>query len=202
VHIERERRFRLSESDYRRLLGTLTWGPPSSVIDVTLGRHGATSMETDGWVVRLRSDAGRARLQFKGRLAGTDGFLEADVGVDSLPDAAEILSLLGLKIDLVIARIRRQATVAGVRLALDDVTCLGPFLEVEALGETIPDLPSHLVDHVDATAECRSYGDLILERLRTSTDWATVYNRESKRCLAGLQLVTSGMVEDPWLMDP
>ncbi|MGH3907736.1 MAG: CYTH domain-containing protein [Pseudonocardiaceae bacterium] len=188
MQIERERRFRLTSDTYLRLLSLADWSPPNVVTDVTMGHNGQQSMETDGWVVRLRTEGGRSSIQFKGRLATDQEHLEAAVGIDSVADAAELLSLMGLRLGLVINRTRRYADLNGAHLALDDVSGLGHFLEVELDDDEDCGIFAFLARHIDVAAECGTYGDLILDRQRTDSTWADRYRQKTEQVLASLQL--------------
>lgn len=188
MEIEHERRFRLTSETYLKMQSLADWSPPAVVTDVTMGLHGRLSMATDGWIVRLRTTNGRSIMQYKGRLDTDRRHLEAAVGVDSLENAAELLSLLGLRLGLVINRTRRYAQLNGAQLALDDVSCLGQFLEVEVQEAQDRDIVDFLAEHIDMSAECGTYGDQILDRQHADSTWDHRYREESRRILENLRL--------------
>ncbi|MGH8602081.1 MAG: CYTH domain-containing protein [Gammaproteobacteria bacterium] len=188
MQIEHERRFQLTSEAYLALLTLLDWSSPSVVTDVMMGRSGQLSMATDGWVIRLRKTDGRGAMQFKGRLKRDNEHLEVGVGIDSMENAAKLLSFIGLRLGLVITRTRRCAEVNGAQLALDDVSCLGQFLEVEVSDDQDYDVFTFLSRYVDLATECETYGDLILDKQRTDAKWAERYREESKQLLIGLRL--------------
>ncbi|HKS45315.1 MAG TPA: CYTH domain-containing protein [Amycolatopsis sp.] len=181
----------MSDDVYRRILTAFGWSHPVEQRDVMLGPDGPASMTTVGWVVRLRIEEGDCRMQYKGKLSNEAEHLEAEVGVDSVHGAAELLSLMGLRLGLVIKRARRSVDVAGARLALDDVTTLGRFLEIEAIGGQDLDPTADLVQQFGLSEECGPYGDLILKGIEVSGEWAKRYAREKAEVLAdlGLELV-------------
>jgi hypothetical protein len=52
--MELEYRFELAEAEFKELAQGTDW-EVSSVTDLTMGLSGATSMQTDHWIVRLRT---------------------------------------------------------------------------------------------------------------------------------------------------
>jgi hypothetical protein len=63
--MEFELRYRLDEEETAALEERLSWSPAVRVCDLTLGPSGATSMQTDGWVVRLRQSGAKTRMEYK-----------------------------------------------------------------------------------------------------------------------------------------
>ncbi|NBH09705.1 CYTH domain-containing protein [Amycolatopsis sp. SID8362] len=196
MYVEREWRFRLSEDKYRRLAREFEWSPPVRVVDVTLGLDGPVSMKTRGWVARLRWVEGVCALQYKGLTAGENEYLEAEVGVETVRGAAEVLSLMGLRLGLVIDRTRRTARVRDAVLTLDDVAGLGMFLEVELSGRAADQELSALVAEFGLGESCPAYGDQILAGVGSSPAWADSYVRAKAAVLTELGLERVLAVED------
>lgn len=188
AEIERERRFRLDQPSYEDIIQRLPWTVPELVTDVTMGPHGSSSMSVTGWVVRLRTGSGYVRMQLKKRQQVAHEYLEVDLGVDSISRAAEILMLMGMQLGLVISRTRRQVSVPGALLMLDDINLLGYFIEIEETGSGEPSLPAFLHAYLTRDNECGAYGDLIISQLQTDSSWAEAYRREAANILNNIGL--------------
>ncbi|GAB3967437.1 class IV adenylate cyclase [Plantactinospora veratri] len=177
--MELEFRFRLSGDEFARCVEKFDWSPPMRVCDLTLGPSGATSMQTHGWVIRLRQTPGRTRMEYKAptnpdwsawKEIGTD---VADFGV-----TAEILRLAGLQVGLLLDRVRRVATDGPVTLSLDDVKGLGQFVEIEVEADGPDDRDAHReLERVRADLgllgrdTARPYGEILLNRLESEPDF-------------------------------
>jgi CYTH domain len=188
AEIERERRFRLDQAAYENIVRRLPWSAPEVVTDVTMGPHGSLSMSIDGWVVRLRAGSGYARMQLKKRQHVAHEYLEVDLEVDSISRAAEMLMLMGMQPGLVISRTRRQASVPGALLTLDDINLLGYFIEIEETDSDKPALPAFLHAHLTRDNERGAYGDLIISRMQTDSAWAEAYRKEAAELLKSMGL--------------
>ncbi|MEU7788004.1 CYTH domain-containing protein [Amycolatopsis sp. NPDC049159] len=196
MYVEREWRFRLTEDRYRRLKCEFDWSPPVRVIDVTLGLDGPVSMKTQGWVARLRWVDGVSALQYKGATAAENAYLEAEVGVETVRGAAEVLSLMGLRLGLVIDRTRRSVRVRDALLTLDDVAGLGTFVEVELCGGAADHELSVLAAELGLAESCPAYGDQILHSVESSPEWAERYARAKVEVISELGLERVLAVED------
>jgi predicted adenylyl cyclase CyaB len=129
---EFELRFALSAEEYGRIQFELPWGPRTRVVDLTLGLSGATSMQTHGWVVRLRRYDAKVRLEFKGcRGPDWSSWTEHGTEVSDFSSAVNILTSIGLQPGLLLDRVRMSAIQDGVTYSLDDVRGLGSFIEIE-----------------------------------------------------------------------
>lgn len=129
--LEVEHRYRLKPGLLETVADRLPFSQPMPVVDLTFGPHGAESMVKDGWVLRIRRLSKTVILELKGPTAAPDSWEEIAVPVGDLRATALILSRIGLKPGLAIARMRREATWHGARLMLDQVRWLGDFLEIE-----------------------------------------------------------------------
>lgn len=188
-HVEVERRYRLSDEEWRRLLQRYDWSAMKRVCDLTLGPSGATSMQTDGWIVRLRDTGGEVRLEYKApRDSDWSSWIEYGTSVGSFREALKIMTAIGLKPGLFLDRTRRMARVEGAALSLDDVVGLGRFIEieVEAVGPDDSGILSKSGARLGALAGIerlrrslglaertheRPYGELLLDRIRSDAQF-------------------------------
>lgn len=170
--IENEQRFRISDQEEKEILKRFAgWSEPSTVVDITFGRSGPSSMVTDGWVVRLRQKKDEKKMEYKAVLNRESTLWEElSVRVDDLKVTARILRKLGLKAGLVLDRIRRECDFGKYKITLDDFALMGKFVEIE-----LTDDRSDLSDVFDllgiSTREKeKPYGDIMLEMLKTQPE--------------------------------
>lgn len=170
--LENEKRYRISAEERDRLLmlTKLTWSNPGRVTDLTFGLSGATSMQTHGWVIRVRMKEKRTSIQYKAP-ANDDwtAWEEISTDVDNLASSIKILQKIGLTPGLVIDRERREAFFNGFKLTLDRLFLLGDFLEIEQSNENIikESTFNGIAESlgVDCSEEARPYGELMLNIL-------------------------------------
>ncbi|MET9270540.1 CYTH domain-containing protein [Kribbella sp. NPDC003557] len=184
--MELELRFEISAELYHRLEQERDWSPAEQVCDLTLGPTGATSMQTDGFVVRLRRTAGNVRMEYKKpQNADWSAWTEYGTEVGSFSETVKILKALGLQAGLVLDRTRRTARHGHLTLSLDDVRGLGRFLEIEAEVDRAEDESAAaeiaherellgLQNHPSA----RPYGELLLMRLETEPGFREKHERQ------------------------
>jgi predicted adenylyl cyclase CyaB len=129
--MELEYRFELAEAEFKELAQRMDW-EVSSVTDLTMGPSGATSMQTDHWIVRLRNSDDRVRMEYKAP-ANSDwsAWVEYGIEIDDLCEAVRLLRAIGLRPGLLIDRVRRTTRNGVVTCSLDDVAGLGYFIELE-----------------------------------------------------------------------
>ncbi|HUY52899.1 MAG TPA: CYTH domain-containing protein [Streptosporangiaceae bacterium] len=200
MNTEHEIRFHLSHHMFNRLASHLDWDEAEEIIDIMMGPHGIESMSSNSWVIRLRMASQTVRMQFKKRLPDPHEHLEIDVGIDSLPSAIEMLHQMGLKLGLIIARTRRKTSIDETIVALDDIPCLGHFVEIEGKVPGEFHVPTALTEYLASHDECKTYGDLIIERLRNEPAWADGYRTASMSAINHLQLGLSfNLMEAGWL---
>ncbi|MFI7430582.1 CYTH domain-containing protein [Micromonospora sp. NPDC049836] len=155
------------------------WSPPMRVCDLTLGPSGATSMQTHGWVIRLRQTPGRTRLEYKAPTnSDWSAWMEIGTDVADFSATAEILRLAGLQVGLLLDRVRRTATDGSVTLSLDDVKGLGQFVEIEVEADGPDDRVAHgELERIRGELgllgreAARPYGELLLNRLESEPDF-------------------------------
>ncbi|MEV2221691.1 CYTH domain-containing protein [Nocardia vinacea] len=173
--IERERRFRISTDAKKKIAESFLLSAPTRVVDITFGVDGRRSMETAGWIVRVRSEGQTARMEYKRRI-DDDTWEEVGITVDSANAAASLLQKAGLTAGLMISRYRFRIEQDFGILVIDDVDDLGLFMEIELASDI--DFPTvieilkakdiHLGEAVPA------YGDQILQRLSESEEYSTL----------------------------
>jgi len=172
--VEIELRFELSREEFDSFRQEWDWSAPTRVCDLTLGPSGATSMQIDGWVVRVRQQGAQARLEYKApRDPAWSAWLEYGTEVGDFRETVRILSATGLRAGLVVDRSRRTAHDGLITLALDDVRGLGHFIEIAAEADDPADPTAHSA--IAATQArlgltgrptARPYGELLLARLQ------------------------------------
>jgi predicted adenylyl cyclase CyaB len=130
--MEFELRYRLDEEETAALEERLSWSPAVRVCDLTLGPSGATSMQTDGWVVRLRQSGAKTRMEYKApKNAEWSAWVEYGTDVGDMAETIRILTAVGLRPGLLLDRTRRTATYGPATLSLDNLRGLGTFVEIE-----------------------------------------------------------------------
>jgi adenylate cyclase class IV len=131
--MEFESRAQVTEEQASSLLVAISgWSRPIRVIDIVFGRSGVSSMQADGWVIRLRKSDAVRRLEYKSATdASHRSWEELGITVDNLAVAADILVRIGLKPGLVIDRQRCTCRLPNAVLTLDKVRFLGSYLEIE-----------------------------------------------------------------------
>lgn len=189
--IEVERRFLLSQQEFESIEAMFDWGPARRVVDLTLGFSGPTSLQTHGWIVRLRrADAG-IRLEFKApRSTDLSSWVEYGTEVSNFPEAARILTAIGLEPGLLLDRVRRSAVDSPVTYSLDDVRGLGLFLEIEVEAEAGREAEADRAIAaarrrlpLAARASARPYGELMLHRLEAEPEVRAEHERAIKELL-------------------
>ncbi|WP_454195753.1 cytidine deaminase [Nocardia sp. Marseille-Q1738] len=174
--IERERRFRISAKTKKQIDEAFPTSAPIRIIDVTFGPDGSRSMDTVGWIVRVRTEGRNTRMEYKRRI-DDETWEEVGIAVDSANAAASILQKTGLTPGLLISRDRYRVDQDFGTLVIDDVDDLGLFLEIE-LGSSDTDFPS-VVEKLAAKdiylgEAAPPYGDQILQRSAESDEYAAL----------------------------
>jgi predicted adenylyl cyclase CyaB len=174
--IECEKRFKLTEEEYASLLsGSIGWSEPVRVTDVTLGLSGATSMQTHGWVVRVRQKGERVLVDYKAPVNEQwSSWEEIEIEVSSFVSALQIFQRVGLKPGLVLDRVRREAEYNGAQLAIDDFSYLGKFIEIEVDGAS-SDAHRIMNDSISMLElqgkdDQKPYGSMLLEKMTLDAD--------------------------------
>lgn len=186
--MELEFRFRLSDDEFAHGLNRFDWSPPLRVCDLTLGPSGATSMQTHGWVIRLRQTPGRTRMEYKAPTnSDWSAWMEIGTDVGDFGATAEILRLAGLQFGLLLDRVRRTATDGPVTLSLDDVKGLGRFIEIEVEADGPGDRDAHReLERVRTDLgllgreTARPYGEILLKRLESEPDFRAEHEQMIK----------------------
>jgi predicted adenylyl cyclase CyaB len=170
--MELEYRFELAETEFKELAQGMDWAV-SSVTDLTMGPSGATSMQTDHWIVRLRNRDNKVRMEYKAP-ANSDwsAWVEYGIEIDDLPEAVRLLRAIGLRPGLLIDRVRRTSRNGAVTCSLDDVVGLGYFIELEVdvteteerEGWALLESTREQFGLAERPTE-RPYGELMLERI-------------------------------------
>jgi len=189
--MEVERRFRVSEQEYQSLVNRLDWSPADRVCDLTFGPTGATSMQTDGWVVRLRRTGSGTRMENKApRNAEWSAWVEYGTSVGSFAETARILLATGLRAGLLLDRTRRVSSSGDATLSLDHVLGLGRFIEIEVEVATTEDAQAlkaikkvqQSLGLLDKSAE-RPYGEMMLGRLNSDAAFQAEHDDLIKQAL-------------------
>lgn len=191
--MELELRFEISAELYEKFVSQLDWSPAERVCDLTLGPSGATSMQTDGWVVRLRRTDQQVRLEYKApQNAEWSAWTEYGTDVGSFSDTVKILRALGLQAGLVLDRVRRTTRHGHLTLSLDDVRGLGRFLEIEAESSDAEDLEAAAeiarereVLGLRDYPEARPYGELMLKRFQSEPEFRRSHDQMLAEMLSG-----------------
>jgi predicted adenylyl cyclase CyaB len=179
--VEIELRFELSEDEFNAFGRSFDWSAATRVCDLTLGPTGADSMQTAGWVVRVRQQGGQARMEYKApRDEAWSAWLEYGTDVGDFRETVRILAATGLRAGLVVDRSRRTARDGRITLSLDDVRGLGHFIEIAAEADD-PDDPRARAALVATQTRlgltnrpsARPYGELLLSRLEEPAFRAT-----------------------------
>lgn len=170
--IEKEQRFRINAQEENRILKRFSgWSEPSSVVDITLGLSGPSSMITDGWVIRLRQRNGERTMEYKAVLNRESTLWEEiSVKIDNIKETAKILQKIGLKVGLVLNRVRRECVYKNWKITLDDFPMLGKFVEIELMDEQSDFLDVNEALGISKRAPEKPYGDIMLEMLKSQPE--------------------------------
>lgn len=188
---EIELRFALSAAEYAQYRSLLPWGPEERVVDLTLGLSGATSMQTHGWVVRLRCIGESVRLEFK-EPASSDwsSWTEYGTEVGDFGNTVRILTGMGLRPGLLLDRVRMTAVDLPVTYSLDEVRGLGHFIELEIASDNQCEVDARRVlEHARAQLSLsdreteRPYGELMLRALQDDADTRAESDRALREML-------------------
>jgi predicted adenylyl cyclase CyaB len=165
--IEKEQRYRISKEEKDKIYAQFVdWSEPSTVADITFGLSGATSMISNGWVIRLRQKKGKTTLEYKAALNKEFTLWEEySIAIDSIREATKILQKIGLKEGLVLDRIRTECIYQNYKITLDDFAILGTFVEVELLDEKFDFVDVFKVLTISEREKEKPYGDIMLELL-------------------------------------
>jgi predicted adenylyl cyclase CyaB len=171
--VEIEFRFELTDDEFLSYQRELDWSAATRVCDLTLGPSGATSMQVDGWVVRVRQQGAQARMEYKAPAAPDwSAWCEYSTEVGDFRETVRILSATGLRAGLVVDRTRRTAQDGPITLSLDDVRGLGHFIELAAEADTAEDPAARTAiastQHrlgLTGRPTARPYGEILLSRL-------------------------------------
>lgn len=131
MNIEKEYRFRVSEEnlDLIRKVSIVT-KPSQSMTDLVMGYYGFESLSKLGYICRIRNKNNKTVLECKKRQEN-GSWLEAVVKLDTISQGFEFLSNMGLKPYLLIERTREERETQCFKIAIDNVSLLGQFVEVE-----------------------------------------------------------------------
>lgn len=169
--IEYEQRFELSEEDFNKISSfPISWSEPYAVTDIILGLSGATSMQTHGWIIRVRKNGTEKTIEYKAPM-NSEGtrWEELSIGISDFSAAIKLLKKIGLIPALVLDRVRQHAQWDGILVSLDDFRFLGKFLEIEIQGENETarqQLLAVLTEMgLQGRKESKPYGTLMLEKM-------------------------------------
>lgn len=172
--IEVERKYRIGEGAAIAELIERVTDLPDGVRQVdTIYLQDATSFadvdRSRGYaVLRVREVNGRSFITVKRRRTGSSA-IEAEVETDAAT-AAAFMEALQWNIVTQVAKVRREAQLKGVTLALDEVEGLGIFVELEVLVESganeeealgMIDRVARLIGLKDEWVEQRKYDELL-----------------------------------------
>lgn len=98
-------------------------------------RHPCRDFAERDEALRLRREDGKCTLTFKGRKVGGGAKMreEIEVGVNDFEGTATLLERLGFERAFVIRKRRKEFSMEGVLVSMDDVESLGKFIEIEVL---------------------------------------------------------------------
>ncbi|MES9906375.1 MAG: class IV adenylate cyclase [Sedimenticola sp.] len=173
--IEQEKRYYLTDDEYSAILSSdLNWSESMVVTDITFGLSGATSMQTHGWVIRVRKKGEKIVVDYKAPINDEwSKWEEVAMEVSSFSSALKLFTKIGLKPGLVLDRQRREAKLDRATLSIDDFRYLGKFIEIEVNGED--EDAQQLLDAcivklgLEDKVSQKPYGTLLLEKMDNDT---------------------------------
>lgn len=173
---EIERKFRLQQGEYERILAELTerFGEPEKqhqTDTLFLNGHGFDTHVPGQPILRLRNQDGRHLFTYKRTVLETGNRIEHETPIENAEAMAAVIKELGWQTAVVIKKVRLEFRSDMFTYALDAVETVGQFIEIEYITTTDdPDAQAKLfaeakVLGLDPTAQCepKNYGRLVWE---------------------------------------
>lgn len=170
--IEHEVRYLLDKEIKAHLTASLPWSETYRLIDITFGLTGPDSMQTAGWVVRVRRHNHSISIQYKAPLNDSwTSWEEISVGVLDFEASIKFLIKIGLKPGLILDRHRRDVLIGDYKLTLDEFEFIGDYLEMEYLGNSIPKYDLVIAEiGLPRLASAPPYGVIMLEAINDDAE--------------------------------
>lgn len=173
--IESEKRYYLPETVMNQILGLdINWSGPNRVTDITFGKTGADSVQTSGWIVRVRQVPGKITLEYKAPLnSDMTAWEEVGFEIGDLNACVKLLTKIGLNPGLVLDRVRKEGIWRDVKITIDEFQFLGNFLELEVTGSPTPDFSfTAFFEHFDLPTlkEAAPYGKQMMDALKSNAE--------------------------------
>lgn len=166
--VEVEKRFRVTDEQFNHIAQLIKLTEFERVCDLTYGPSGAQSMQTDGWVLRIRTRSAGSTLEYKSPAnAGWTMWNEISTSIGSARATANLLEAIGMKPGLILDRIRGETSYMDALISLDKFELLGSFVEIEVTtrgGLTQIDRIAAVLG-LESEEPTRPYGELLLQKL-------------------------------------
>ncbi len=175
MNIEKEYRFSVTDEHFKKIKKLSRLKTKSDrVTDIVMGFYGFNSLDKLGYICRIRQKNGSAILECKKRL-NSNTWKEEQIVVASAMQAFSFLSMLGLKPYLLLDRIREERETDDFILALDEVSMLGKFVEVEFKDvnntNNIKNLQIFLKSCGITSEPQKLYGDIFKEKIENDKNF-------------------------------
>ncbi len=176
--IEKEYRYKISEKniDLIRNNSVLTKSG-QNMTDIVMGYYGFESLSKLGYICRIRQKKSKTIMECK-KLREDGAWLEKVINLESVGQGYAFLSNMGLKPYLLIERTREERETPYFKIAIDNVSLLGQFVEIELKN---PDISAE-IEIQDFLDKCniqnvpqKLYGDIFKENCENNENFDQMF---------------------------
>lgn len=190
MNIEKEVRFLINGSTEKLIKqNTALIKPVESMTDLVMGYYGFDSLNKLGYICRIRQKNPNIVLEVK-RLREDGSWEEESLKLSSIAQGYSFLSKIGLKPYLLIERKREERETPDFKIALDDVSLLGKFVEIELKDiskNCEKELNAFITKSKISGQPQKLYGDIFKEKCETDTAFKAQFQKRLQEILNGIE---------------
>lgn len=176
--IEKEYRYKISKNNIDLIRdNSYQTKSEQNMMDLVMGYYGFESLSRLGYICRIRKKNSKTILECK-KLRADGSWLEEVINLESVGQGYAFLSNMGLKPYLLIERTREERETPNFKIAIDNVSLLGVFVEIELKNPDISD-EIELQDFLDRcniqNIPQKLYGDIFKENCENSESFNQMF---------------------------
>ena len=134
-------------------------------VDVVIGLNGFDSLDTYGYILRIRDKGNQVYIENKRRISNGD-FEEQRMLVQDIKTPLNFFMNMGYEPYLVIERERVELKYKNLKIFIDEITLLGTFVEIEYQDSNEQELKKFLSKFQITGNEQDLYGNIFKERIK------------------------------------
>lgn len=179
MEIEKEVRYRVinKQKIEKIIANTEELESRNNVIDLVMGWNGFNSLNDYGFICRIRKKNENIKLECKKRVSNEE-WNESSIGLSTIKEGYDFLSLLGMKPYMYINRYRQVRKYKDIDIYIDEVDMLGDFIEIEYQNtdNEKEQIESFIESFGIDSEKQKLYGDIFRERVENDKEFQKEFN--------------------------